>query len=333
MHVPDHYLDPTTSAATGLVAAAAITLSVVQARRQFAADPDGPSPWARAGLAGAVTAVIFAGQMVNFPVASGTSGHLMGAALATALLGPWLGLLSITTVLVAQALLFADGGLSALGTNTLLMGVVGVAVAVGVTRLASRWSTTATRRALTAGAAAVVSVPVAAAVFAGLYAVGGNGVVPLGELLASMVGVHALIGVGEGVWTVAVVAAVAALAPALVGMGTGDARLGAVRIGDRAGVPAVIAGGGAVAAVLAVAVARFASPHPDGLEFVASRLGFDVTGGAHALGGSLLADYGAVHGVDVGLAGIVGVIAVAVAMAAVVRLVASADRTVPSAAV
>ena len=118
MHVPDGFLDLPTSLATAAVAASAVALSLRGARREL---DDRAAP-----LAGLVATFVFAAQMINFPVAAGTSGHLIGGALAAVLVGPWTATLCLTVVLLVQGLLFADGGLSALGTNITLMGVVGV---------------------------------------------------------------------------------------------------------------------------------------------------------------------------------------------------------------
>ena len=120
MHVPDGFLDAPTSIATGVVAAAAVGVALRGARREL---DDRTAP-----LAGLVAAFVFAAQMLNFPVASGTSGHLLGGALAAILVGPCTGVLCMATVLLVQCLLFADGGMTALGTNIDLMGVVTVVV-------------------------------------------------------------------------------------------------------------------------------------------------------------------------------------------------------------
>ena len=116
MHVPDGFLNLGTSAATGVVATAAVALALRGARREL---DDRTAP-----LAGLVATFVFAAQMVNFPIAAGTSGHLLGGALAAVLVGPYTATLCITVVLLVQALLFADGGLTALGTNVTLMAVV-----------------------------------------------------------------------------------------------------------------------------------------------------------------------------------------------------------------
>jgi cobalt/nickel transport system permease protein len=209
MHVPDGFLDAPTSVATGVVAAAAVGLALRGARREL---DDRSAP-----LAGLVATFIFATQMLNFPVASGTSGHLLGGALAAVLVGPATGLLCMAVVFIVQCLLFADGGITALGTNILLMGVVTVVVGWGVFRglqaiLPKRLSMVAPAAAV----AALVSVPVAALGFVGLYAVGGAVALPLGSLASAMVGVHVLIGIGEAVITLLVVGSILAVRPDLV---------------------------------------------------------------------------------------------------------------------
>ena len=123
MHVPDGFLDAPTSMATGVVAASVVALSLRRSRDQL---DDRVAP-----LAGLVAVFVFAGQMINFPVGAGTSGHLLGGALAAVLVGPWVATLCLTVVLAVQGLLFADGGLTALGTNVVLMGIVGVWIGWG----------------------------------------------------------------------------------------------------------------------------------------------------------------------------------------------------------
>src|SRR3954454_2935940 len=209
MHVPDGFLDAPTSVATGVVAAAAIGVALRGARREL---DDRTAP-----LAGLVAAFIFATQMLNFPVASGTSGHLLGGALAAVLVGPATGLLCMAVVFLVQCLLFADGGITALGTNITLMGIVTVVVGWGVFRavqavLPKRVSMVAPA----AVAGALISVPVASLCFVGLYAAGGAVDIPLGSLLAAMVGVHTLIGLGEAAITFLAVGSIVAVRPDLV---------------------------------------------------------------------------------------------------------------------
>lgn len=227
MHVPDGFLNLPTSAVTGAVAVAGIALALRGAKREL---DERTAP-----LAGLTATFVFAAQMVNFPVGAGTSGHLIGGTLAAILVGPWTATLCLTVVTVVQALLFADGGLTALGTNVLLLAIVAVWVGWGVSRLVLRLlsgspdrshpdlahpdaSRCPARRAVAwAGAAgALVSVPAAALVFCGLYAVGGAVAVPLGLLVPTMLGVHALIGLGEAAITYGVLAAVTASRPDLV---------------------------------------------------------------------------------------------------------------------
>ncbi|GAA3612320.1 hypothetical protein GCM10022199_15260 [Marihabitans asiaticum] len=160
---------------------------------------------------------VFAAQMLNFPVGVGVSGHLLGGALAAVLAGPWVATLAVTVVLIVQALVFADGGLTALGTNVLLMAVVGVwvgwAVFVAVRALLPR---TTAMVPVAAAVAALVSVPATAAVFTGLFAIGGEAPVDLGTMLSLMLGWHAVIGIGEAIITFLAVSAVIATRPDLV---------------------------------------------------------------------------------------------------------------------
>ena len=209
MHVPDGFLDAPTSIATGAVAVVAIGVSLRGARHEL---DDKTAP-----LAGLVATFVFATQMLNFPVGAGTSGHLLGGALAAVLVGPFTGLLCMSVVFLVQSLLFADGGITALGTNIDLMGLVTVAVGflvfrVLLTVLPKRLSTLAPAAALSA----LVSVPCAALCFVGLYAVGGQADIPLGALAAAMVGWHVLIGVGEAVITGLAVGSIIAVRPDLV---------------------------------------------------------------------------------------------------------------------
>ena len=147
----------------------------------------------------------------------GTSGHLLGGALAAALVGPWTGVLVITVVLIVQALLFADGGLTALGTNITLMGLVGVGVAWLVIQLVLRFSPKRLASVPVAAAVgALVSVPTAALAFTGLFTLGGVADIPVAAVLTAMVGLHSLIGIGEAVITGLMVSAVVATRPDLV---------------------------------------------------------------------------------------------------------------------
>lgn len=209
MHVPDGFLDAPTSVATGAVAVAGIGLALRGARREL---DDRTAP-----LVGLVAAFVFATQMINFPVGAGTSGHLLGGALAAVLVGPWTAVLCISTVLVVQCLLFADGGITALGTNITLMALVGVAAGWLVFTLLQR--VLPKRLGTVAPAAAVgalLSVPTAALAFTLLYAVGGEAPVPLDALVTAMLGWHTVIGIGEALITGLAISAVIAVRPDLV---------------------------------------------------------------------------------------------------------------------
>jgi cobalt/nickel transport system permease protein len=168
-------------------------------------------------MAGLVATFVFATQMLNFPVGVGTSGHLLGGALAAILVGPWTGILCLAVVLLVQALLFADGGITALGTNITLMAIVGVVVGWLVFR--GLQAVLPKRLGLVpplAAVAAFVSVPVTALAFVGLYVVGGQAPVSVSALVAAMVGWHTLIGIGEAAITGLVVGSVVAVRPDLV---------------------------------------------------------------------------------------------------------------------
>jgi cobalt/nickel transport system permease protein len=209
MHVPDGFLDAPTSLATGVVAVGGVALALRGARREL---DDRTAP-----MAGLVATFVFAGQMMNFPVGAGTSGHLLGGALAAVLAGPWTAVLCVSTVLLVQALFMADGGITALGTNITLMGLV--SVAVGWLVFAGIRALLPTRLGVIAPAAAVaalVSVPVSAFVFSLLFAVGGTAPVDAGTVVTAMVSWHVVIGLGEAVITGLVVASVVAVRPDLV---------------------------------------------------------------------------------------------------------------------
>lgn len=306
MHVPDHLINNGTELVAGITAVAVVGATAVQLRnatadtaapRTLLREPD------RFGPQLATASLVFALQMVNFPVLPGTSGHLLGGALATALLGPRRALLAVASVVVAQSLFFADGGFGALGVNLWLIAILPVGVAVAVERLlrsrrdhteASWWSV--------AGLAALAGPPVASLAFAGLYATGAIGDAGLGEVSTSMLLVHLAIGVGEAVVTLATLWVVE--------------RVGAADgIGDATPV-------WGAAAVSAVGLSVLASSQPDGLERVAGDVGFAVTGDGSVLAGSPLTDY-VVRGFDGALSGsLAGLLGLALTSAVGAGLVA-----------
>jgi len=207
MHIPDGFLSNEVALACAVPAVAAVAYGL----RRADVDLDDR----RVPLLGVTAAFVFAAQMLNFPVAGGTSGHFLGAALAAVLLGPWLASLVLAVVLVVQAFVFADGGVTALGANVFTMGVVG-GVLVGGLMLAARKALPNTRATLL-GVSAVgawLAVVAGAAVCAVELAV--SGTVPLATVLPAMLGVHVIIGIGEAVITVAAVGAVLATRPDLI---------------------------------------------------------------------------------------------------------------------
>jgi len=207
VHIPDGFLDGSVAAATAVGTVAAVGYGVRRAGRSL---DDRKVP-----LLGVTAAFFFAAQMLNFPVAGGTSGHFLGAALAAVLLGPWLACVVMAVVISGQAFVFADGGITALGANVLNMGVIG-ALGVGALMLGARRILPAGRTALLAVTGAGAWLAVMAGALATSVELGMSGTVPLATVLPAMLGVHALIGIGEAVITVAAVSAVLASRPDLV---------------------------------------------------------------------------------------------------------------------
>jgi cobalamin biosynthesis protein CbiM len=209
MHIPDGFIDGPVSFVAGLLAIAGIALCLRVTSRRLD-EREVP-------VVGLVAAFVFAVQMLNFPVANGTSGHLLGAVLAAVLVGPYAGALAVTVVLVVQALLFADGGLSALGLNVVNMAFVGAfagyVVFLGLRRLLGPRPSGV---ALAAGLAAATAPVMAAAAFTLEFALGGNDAVSVGSVAGAMIGVHVLIGIGEGLITALAVTSVLAMRPDLV---------------------------------------------------------------------------------------------------------------------
>jgi cobalamin biosynthesis protein CbiM len=203
MHIPDGFIDLPTSAIFAAASAGAIAYSLVGARKQL----DEKS----APLAGLTAVFIFAVQMLNFPVAAGTSGHLLGGALAAVLVGPYAATLALTVVLVMQGFLFADGGLSAIGLNVFNMAVLGVwggyAVFLLVRKILPKNKSSIS---IASGIAGLISVPIAAVGFVFQYSLGATATFSVSTVLGAMVGTHILIGIGEAIITALTVSAVLA---------------------------------------------------------------------------------------------------------------------------
>jgi len=203
MHIPDGFIDLPTSAAFAGASALAVAGAVKGARGQLSEQS--------APLAGLTAVFIFAVQMLNFPVAAGTSGHLLGAALAMVLVGPYAATLALVVVLIIQAFLFADGGLTALGLNIFNMGVIGVWVSFVLFMFLKKiFPKTKSWLVIASFISALISVPAAAVGFVIEYAIGANATFSVGTVLNAMVGTHILIGIGEAIITALTVSAVLA---------------------------------------------------------------------------------------------------------------------------
>ena len=292
MHIPDGFLDAKTAAAAAVLSTAGLGYALYQLRRDL--------PPRRVPLLGLSAAFVFAAQMVNFPVIGGTSGHLIGAVLVAALLGTPAAVMVITTVLVAQCFLFADGGVTALGANVFNMAIVAPVVGIAVYRAVQRLLPGVRGRVAALAFAGWCSTVVAAVACAGQLA--WSGTVAWSVAFPAMMGIHMLIGLGEGAISALVFYAVVRTRPDIV-----------------ASSPTVSAGlhgfvGYGLLAALGVALfaAPFACPWPDGLEAVAAKLGFEHR--ASEAAPAWMADYRipgiTSPGVSTALAGAVGVLVV-----------------------
>mgnify|MGYP003455431779 FL=1 len=214
MHMSDGLVNAPTSVVFGALAIAAVAVCAWKARAEL---DERTVP-----LAGLVAAFIFAVQMINFPILPGASGHLLGGALAAILVGPYTGVLCIAIVLVVQSLLFADGGVTALGMNITNMALIGVAAgystAVVLYSLVRRRNLAQSISALgvVGFLSAVVGTVCASMGFVFEYAIGGAAPTSLGTVAAYMLGTHVLIGIGEGLITAVTVMAVVRSRPDLV---------------------------------------------------------------------------------------------------------------------
>lgn len=256
MHIPDGFLDAKTAVASAGLAVVGVGAALRSVRRAASAR--------RVPLIGLAAAFVFAAQMLNFPVAGGTSGHLIGAVLVAVLLGPSAAVLAITAVLVVQCFMFADGGVTALGANVFNMAIVAPGVGYAIYAVVRRAAGDSLRARLLAVAfAAWCSTVVAAIVCAGQLAL--SGTVAWSVAFPAMAGIHMLIGVGEAVITTLVVAAVARARPEL---------LAAQESPAPSRHAALTVYGLLVSLGLVIFVAPFASGWPDGLERVAAMLGF-----------------------------------------------------------
>mgnify|MGYP000665647081 FL=1 len=252
MHIPDGFLSPPVAIATGIASAAVIAVALNRTRESLGLR--------QAPVMGLTTAFVFAAQMINFPVAGGTSGHLLGGALASVVLGsPWAATLSMSTVFIIQSVLFADGGITALGANIFNMGLVGIWTGWWLLQPLQRLlGGSRNRLPLAAGIAAALSVVAASICCAIELAI--SGTVPLNIALSAMVGIHILIGIGEGLITGGVLTYLVKVRPDLLP-------------GEQPQLQKWLA---PVIGVLLISgvLSLFASSWPDGLDSVAEKFAF-----------------------------------------------------------
>lgn len=272
MHIPDGFVNTPVAVASGLLAAGGVGLAIHHARQSF--------PPSRVPLLGLSAAFIFAAQMLNFPVAGGTSGHLLGATLAAILLGPAGGIVAMTAVVIVQSLMFADGGITAMGANLFNMAILSVIGGSVTYHLLLR--ITGRNHTVSAAVAGWCSVMLAAASCSGQIALSGHAKPAL--ILSAMLWTHALIGIGEGLITAMVVAGIARTHVHLL-------QPTAPAPAARSSVWLAAALGLIVSLGLAIFVSPFACPWPDGLERVAEQLGFDTAAMEEPILAGLFGDY------------------------------------------
>lgn len=298
MHLRDGILSPEVCAVAGALSVAAVGYSL----RQMRATPESRT----IPLTGMVAALVFAGQMINFPLFGlPVSGHLLGGVLAAALVGPWAGCLAITVVLIVQAILFADGGLLCLGVNVLNMAVVGCWGGGAIYESLRRVLGSHLRGSVVAViVAAYLSVLAAAGLFCVEFVASAHDVpFPIPPLTWFMVLYHALIGIGEAAITGGVLAFVWSRRPELL---TAGATSGTVSWRP------ITAAGVAVACTVAAVLSPWASEWPDGLEAVGDRVGFNELGQDRVL---FLSDYALPvpvgwEAISVSAAGVLGTVVV-----------------------
>jgi cobalt/nickel transport system permease protein len=275
MHIPDGFLDPKTAIASGVVAAAGLGIAIRQVKRTI--------PSSRIPQMGLASAFVFAAQMLNFPVLGGTSGHLIGAVLVSVLLGPNAAVVVMSSVLILQCLLFADGGVTALGANIFNMAIVAPFVGYAVYKLLRQILGTSERSRFTAIAfASWLSTVAASIACAGQLAA--SGTAKWSVVFPAMAGIHMLIGIGEAIITTFVVAAIMRFSPDMIS----DLDSAQSQTGFRH----LIGYGLVVSLGLVLFISPLASSWPDGLEKVAEAFGFSSAASSKALIPSPLPDYG-----------------------------------------
>ncbi len=273
MHIPDGFLDAKTAVTTGLLSLSGLGAALRQASRHIESR--------RIPLVGLTAAFVFVAQMINFPVAGGTSGHLLGGALAVVLLGPSAAVIVMTCVLVIQAFIFADGGLLALGANVLNMAIVAPVSAYAAYQLVRRGLRGLRGQLIAASLAGWFSTVFAAIFCAGELSL--SGTAPWNLAFPAMAGIHSLIGIGEGLITLLVLAAIGNTRPELLSGSNGANSAKESKV--------IVLYGFILLLALLVFVVPFASRLPDGLEKVAENFGFQYRANLHHQLPSPLKDY------------------------------------------
>lgn len=314
MHLPDSLISVSTALTTGALAGGGLALALRRAKQQL--------PARRVPLMGLAAAFIFAAQMLNFPVAAGTSGHLVGGVLAAVLLGPSAAVVVLSAVLIVQCFMFSDGGVLALGANILNLAIVDAVAGYGIYYLARRWVGGLRGQVFAAAFAAWCATVLASICCAGEIAAAGYA--PWSKVLPWMAGVHMLIGLCEGLITALVLVAIARTRPELL-------EDHAARPPHQ---PSLLAYGLLIALALAVFVSPAASSWPDGLEKVAAIVGLEHRIETPGVLVSPLADYQmpgiSSESLGTALAGAVGTIVVFVLAYLLSRiLVPKVPATVP----
>lgn len=313
MHIPDGFLNGPVAVSAALLSATGLAFSFWQTQRTL--------PPQRIPLLGVSAAFVFAAQMINFPVMGGTSGHLVGGVLIGALLGPSAAAIALACVLLLQCFLFADGGITALGANIFNMAILGGVAGTTIYNAIRRTMPGRHARFTAALFAGWFSTLLAAAACAGEVTLSGHAKAPV--IFPAMLGVHMLIGIGEGLITALVLESISRTNAHLLADDTTPAgRLSAIAVW-----------GAVIAVGIAVFLSPFACPWPDGLEHVAGKLGFE-SAAVQPVIPALLPDYQMPHiaspGLATAIAGTIGTLLMFAIAWIVARFMVPKPKAVPA---
>lgn len=252
MHIPDGFLEPE----VWIPLTAISGMSLVSVSRKISDGIDEKA----IPLMGVLAAFIFAAQMINFPIGGGTSGHLMGGVLIAAIVGPYGGLIIMSTILILQALLFQDGGITALGANIFNMGIIGTLFGYLIFKGINYLTGNVRFSVFTASWFSVVAASAFTAIELSL-----SGIIPMKVSLPAMIGVHSIIGIGEGIITISALELVSKVKKETIMVNIEDDN----RIRKKSSWIWL-----AISIVIAAILSPFASKLPDALERVAETFGF-----------------------------------------------------------